>query len=252
MFGACGCGLIVLYEKVLRKSRGCLVLERSPESLLRLSKETDPRTPYKSILFLWSLESRHCCTFAHCCQVPILGRYVWWGAGKPSPGDVPTAQRYSPQTRAGVGELGAGKQGPARLLVGNVSCVFPPLMPSSRLPCLSLCTLSTMRSALLLAAILALSLALGVVCKESQEKVVPSKGHMAVRRPSSWACLGRVLGNVMGATALLGKVWWWRCGWWVGNYRVSVSGLGFPASLLNSCAHCLGHVCKDLCPSAQV
>lgn len=53
-----------------------------------------------------------------------------------------------------------------------------------------------MRSTLLLAVSLALSLALGALCTES-------KDHERVRYPSGWACLGRVLGNIMGATALL-------------------------------------------------
>lgn len=175
------------------------------------------------------------------------------GAGKPSPGDIPIAQRYSPQTRAGAGESGAGKQGPARLLVANVSPHFMS-SSSSRLPFLSLCTLSTMRSALLLAAFLALCLVLGAVCKEPQEQVVPRLDHKKVRYPSG---LGRVLGNIMGATALLvpkavgaGAVVEGRpVGW---ELPVSVRRLVFPASLLSSCAHCLGYVCKDLCPSAQV
>lgn len=223
--------------------------KQSPGPLLLLSKETDPYTSYKSILFLWSLESRHRCAVAHCCQVHILGRYVCGGAGKPSPGAVPTARRHSPQTRA-------GKQGPARLLVVNVSPRFTS-SSSSRLPSLSLCTLSTMRSALLLAASLALCLVLGAVCKESQEQVVRRSANRKVRYPSGWACLGRVLGNIMGATALLvpkavgaGAVVEGRpVGW---ELPVSVRGLGFPASLLSSCAHCLGYVCKDLCPPAQV
>lgn len=59
----------------------------------------------------------------------------------------------------------------------------PPAFPS----CL-FALLGTMRSTLLLAAILALSLALGAVCEESQEQVVRSGGRREVRhhlpRPS--------------------------------------------------------------------
>lgn len=72
--------------------------------------------------------------------------------------------------------------------------------------------LGTMRSALLLAVILALSLTLGAVCEESQEQVVPRGGRREVRHPSSGARLGRGLGNIMGEQLcwfpkLQGKVW---------------------------------------------
>ncbi|XP_011374174.1 tachykinin-3 [Pteropus vampyrus] len=56
-----------------------------------------------------------------------------------------------------------------------------------------------MRSALLLAAILVLSLARGAVCKKSQEQMVPDRSHKEVKYSSSWTYPGKVRGNVMGA-----------------------------------------------------
>lgn len=56
-----------------------------------------------------------------------------------------------------------------------------------------------MRSALLLAGILVLSLAPGAFCKKSQEWMVPDGGHKEVKYSSSWTYPGKVRGNVMGA-----------------------------------------------------
>lgn len=55
-----------------------------------------------------------------------------------------------------------------------------------------------MRSTVLFAAILALSLAwsFGAVCEEPQEQVAPRRGHSKVRCPSRCARPGRVLENI--------------------------------------------------------
>lgn len=95
-----------------------------------------------------------------------------------------------------------------------------------------------MRSALLLAAILVLSLARGAVCKKSQEQMVPDRSHKEVKYSSSWTYPGKVRGNVMGAVLpkAVGRkaeqVDWELPG-------LSIRGLDFPASIVNSCFHCL-------------
>lgn len=100
-------------------------------------------------------------------------------------------------TRARMRELEAGEAG---LLVVNVSCIRPCcILVVPTFPFCPFALVGTMRSALLLAAILALSLAQGAVCEESQEQMVPRGGRKEVRYPSSWACPGRVLGNIMRA-----------------------------------------------------
>lgn len=132
-------------------------------------------------------------------------------------------------------ELEAGEAG---LLVVNVCCILLPTFPFC-----PFALLGTMRSALLLAAILALSLAQGAVCEESQEQMVPRGGRKEVRYPSSWACPGRVLGtsceqHSAGPKSCRGA----------GGAELSLRGLHFPASLVNSCFHCLGvSVSLSLC-----
>lgn len=110
-----------------------------------------------------------------------------WGADELSPGDGLAAQQYSPRPglSCGVGSWGGTAAGCKRFLH------LPPcrvlLLPA--FPFCPFALLGTMRSALLLAAILALSLARGAVCEESQEQMVPGGGRKEVRYPCSQAAL---------------------------------------------------------------
>lgn len=91
-----------------------------------------------------------------------------------------------------------------------------------------------MRSALLLAAILVLSLARGAVYRKSQEQMVPDGGHKEVRYSSSYTYPGKVRGNVLPKAVgrKVEQVDWDLPG-------LSIRGLDFPASIVNSCFHCL-------------
>ena len=155
---------------------------------------------------------------------------------------VPCSDILSPD-QGWVGESGAGEAGSSHAAGRECFLCYVLLLPAF-LSCLS-ALLGTMRRALLLAVILVLSLALGAVCEESQEQVVPRGGRREVRHPSSGARIGRVLGNIMGEQLcwfqkLQGKVW--PVGWELPG--LSVRGL---ISWPLWSAHILtvfGYVCK--------
>lgn len=155
---------------------------------------------------------------------------MWWGSRETE--RLP-AQRLS-QTKAWVGELGAGEAGSSQ--AASHEC----------LPCLHLCCvllllafplscpsalLGIMRSALLFAVILALSLArsLGAVCEESQEQVVPGGSHSKVRHPL-WLTQPGVIRLHSACPTVVGRKVG-RAGW-----ELPIRGLDSPASPVASCS----------------